>query len=116
MVSVWVDHCARVLGVNDKRHLLLPWLAVSSAAPLMSSASHVEKCFFISIYERTWLACGNYSYVDELSFRICFFRQVVFGRQVAHSRRKDWAIVNFTTRDAAQTCIKEMHGTEFLGV
>lgn len=42
--------------------------------------------------------------------------QVILGRQVIHSKRKDWVIVQYSTQDAAQTCVKEMHGTEFLGM
>lgn len=40
--------------------------------------------------------------------------QVVYGRLIGHARRKDFAIINFTTRDAAKECIKSMNGTEFM--
>lgn len=48
----------------------------------------------------------------------CFgprYCKVVYGRLIGHAKRKDFAIINYTTREAAQSCIKEMNGTEFVG-
>ena len=44
-----------------------------------------------------------------------WMNKVVYGRLIGHAKRKDFAIINYTTRDAAQTCIKETNGTDFLG-
>ncbi|CAM9663080.1 unnamed protein product, partial [Ectocarpus fasciculatus] len=40
--------------------------------------------------------------------------KVVVGNQVGTAQRKDFAIINYSTAEAAKTCIESMHGTEFM--
>ncbi|CAM9851752.1 unnamed protein product, partial [Choristocarpus tenellus] len=58
--------------------------------------------------------------VDDLIFRAHFAKygtieKVVYGRLIPHARRNDFAIINFSNRDAAKNAIAEMNGTMFQG-
>lgn len=59
-------------------------------------------------------------HVDDGIFRKHFSKfgvieKVVFGRAISHANRKDFAIINFATRKAAQRCISEGNNTTFQG-
>lgn len=57
--------------------------------------------------------------VDDSVFKEHFSKfgvieKVVYGRLIGHARRKDFAIINFATRESAKKCIKETNGTKFM--
>ena len=58
--------------------------------------------------------------VDESLFKDHFSKfgvvdKVVLGRTISHATRKDFAIVNFVTRKAAQKCVNEGSRTTLRG-
>lgn len=53
---------------------------------------------------------------DDMNIFRAFWsvHQVVVGNQVGTAQRKDFAIINYSTAEAAKTCIESMHGTDFM--